>query len=527
MRRGVCRPPARPPAPGDATAVYLVRTIKATQMDLKPMGRGTCTSLASAGGMASCAVQLEGRSGGNSVEDVEEDVEEDEAWRSPPARPPARPPRGWRPAGAPWGGCCTAVEEEEDEAWRLPPARPPARSRRCHGGVSCQDHQGHADGLETDATMYGCLMKFEVECGHTGLAQQLSEEAPSLGIQYYMSLIRAAGRDTDVDIAFAVFDKLMASGLVVVRAAYNSVSDVCASAGDVNRAHTLVVGMWASISVDIITCEVLLKSYCVKNDPHGGRNLLKEMGREGYAPNDVSFNCPINAAVCVNCLQDAWGLIDMMEPSGMAIDHFAVSIMMKSLKKLSNPNKICWSLALLDRSGLDASSDEIMLCTVLETCFKHREFQRLQAILSRYGHQSMLPSAHTYAVLIKAYGVLKLVDGCYKMWNELVVTRAIEPSDLVLGCMLDALACNHHVDEAGHLYIMLTPNNQLNIVICSTPMKSFANCRLGDLAFAARSVLVMIGGGGSTPCNETAQCVGLCVVAAGRGVVVGREGGLV
>merc|ERR1740129_627557 len=260
--------------------------------------------------------------------------------------------------------------------------------------------QIRADGLEPDATMYGCLMEIAVKCGRTDLAQQLSERVPSLDIQNYMSLIRAAGRDKDVETAFAVLEKLKASGLVVDRAACNCVLDVCASAGDMKRARALVDEMRASISVDIITYNVLLKGYCVTNDLHGGRNLLKEMEREGYAPNDVSFNCLINAAVCTNCFHEAWELIDMMEPSGVAIDHYTVSIMMKSLKKQNNPNTVSRTLALLDRSGLDATSDEIMLNTVLETCIKHREFQRLQAILSRYGDQSMLPSAHTYAVLI-------------------------------------------------------------------------------------------------------------------------------
>merc|ERR1740122_887422 len=174
----------------------------------------------------------------------------------------------------------------------------------------------------------------------------------------------------------------------------------------------------------------------------------------------------------------------MMEAAGVAIDGYTVSIMMKSLKNQNNQNNVSRTLALLDRSGLDAWSDEIMLNTVLETCIKHREFQRLQAILSRYGHQSMLPSAHTYAVLIKAYGALKLVDGCYKMWNELVVTRAIEPSDLVLGCMLHALVCNRHVDEAVDLYRKFKSKIQSSTVICSTLMKGFVNCRQGDRAIA-------------------------------------------
>merc|ERR1719343_241692 len=70
-----------------------------------------------------------------------------------------------------------------------------------------------AAGLEPDSMMYGCLMKFSVECGRTELSRELFERAPTLDIQNYMSLIRAASRDKDVDRAFAVLDKLKASGV--------------------------------------------------------------------------------------------------------------------------------------------------------------------------------------------------------------------------------------------------------------------------------------------------------------------------
>merc|ERR1719482_1646194 len=99
--------------------------------------------------------------------------------------------------------------------------------------------------------MYGCLMKFSVECGRTALSQELSEKAPSLDIQNYMSLIRAAGRDKDVDRAFGVLDKLKSSGASVDIAAYNCVLDACVSAGDMKRARVLMSDMQTIATLDI------------------------------------------------------------------------------------------------------------------------------------------------------------------------------------------------------------------------------------------------------------------------------------
>merc|ERR1719155_320816 len=129
--------------------------------------------------------------------------------------------------------------------------------------------QIRAEGLEPDSMMYGCLMKFSVECGRTELSRELFDKAPSLDIQNYMSLIRAAGRDKDVNRAFAVLEKLKSSAVTVDIAAYNCVLDACVSAGDLKRARTLMAEM-RSIStmqnLDIITYNTLLKGYCSKGD---------------------------------------------------------------------------------------------------------------------------------------------------------------------------------------------------------------------------------------------------------------------
>lgn len=333
------------------------------------------------------------------------------------------------------------------------------------------------DGLEPDAMMYGCLMKFSVECGRTELSRTLSEKAPSLDIQNYMSLIRAAGRDRDMDRAFAVLEKLRQSGVRLDIAAYNCVLDVCVSMGEMGRAKELVEEMRTIGTLDIVTYNTLLKGYCVKRDVQGGKQLLKEMERVGLKPNDVSYNCIINAAASAGDFQEAWATVDMMEARGIAIDHYTVSIMMKALKRVKNPKYVGRALALLDRSGLSAWSDEILLNTVLETCIRHREYQRLEAILSKKGQDGCLvwPSVHTYASLIKASGVLKRLEQCWDLWKELTQKRDLQPNEIVLGCMLDALVSNGKLEDAVDLFQVWKKRVTPNSVLYSTIMKGFAN----------------------------------------------------
>jgi len=340
------------------------------------------------------------------------------------------------------------------------------------------------DNLEPDAMMYGCLMKFAVECGRTELSRELSERAPCLDIQNYMSLIRAAGRDKDVGQAFAVLKKLKNSGVAPDLAAYNCVLDVCVSAGDTNSVRRLLDEMRSISPLDVVTYNILLKRYCTTSDVHGARAMMAEMRQDGVRPDDVSYNCLINVTLSSGNFRDAWALVEKMESDGVKVDHYTIAILMKALKQSKNRSDVERALLLLDQSGLDICSDEIMFNTILEMCIKHRECGRLQAALRALSTSNLRPSVHTYGSLIKACGALKQLDRSWAFWREMIEERSIEPNDVVLGCMLDALVCNNHIDDAVALLELWKGKVPLTMVICSTILKGFANTRQAPRAMA-------------------------------------------
>jgi pentatricopeptide repeat protein len=332
-------------------------------------------------------------------------------------------------------------------------------------------------GLEPDSMMYGCLMKFAVECGRTELSEKLFSAAPQLDIQNYMSMIRAAGRDKDVDRAFVVLQKLKDSGAPLDSAAYNHVLDVCVSVGDLKRGCELMAEMKTVSKVDMITYNTMLKGHCSQGNTRAARELLLEMERSGLPPNDVSYNCLINASVSAGNFKDAWETIKMMEQKGVPVDHYTLSIMMKSSKKAKDPREICNVLSLLDRSNLNVCDDEVLLNTVLETCIRHRELNRLQNIMSLFYKSSLRPNVHTYGSLIKACSTLKQVHKCRELWQAMTEHRALQPNDIVLGCMLDALVCNECVEDALTLFNQWKATVPPNTVMYSTIIKGFANSR--------------------------------------------------
>jgi len=338
-------------------------------------------------------------------------------------------------------------------------------------------YQVRDDGLEPDAMMYGCLMRFAVECGKTDLSRHLAEVAPSLDMQKYMSLIRAAGRDGDVERAFNVVQQLKQSGVGVDHAAYNAVLDVCASSGKMDRARVLMQEMRELRMVDVITYNTLLKGYCHAGKLDIAKELLGEMVEVGLQPNEVSYNCILNAAVSgENCnLQEAWDLIDRMEKHKLFVDHFTVSIMMKALKRIRNPGQhVGKALALMERWNIDVCSDEILLNTTLETCIRHREHKHLQSIIDAVLKKDFRASVHTYGTLIKGCGLLRRVPQCWAFWKEMEL-RGAEPGAVVVGCMLDALVCNSHVTEAVNLMEKMKAKVPPNTIMYSILAKGFNN----------------------------------------------------
>eukprot|EP00933_Yihiella_yeosuensis_P062601 TRINITY_DN65590_c0_g1_i1.p1 TRINITY_DN65590_c0_g1~~TRINITY_DN65590_c0_g1_i1.p1 ORF type:complete len:1016 (-),score=200.81 TRINITY_DN65590_c0_g1_i1:136-3183(-) len=338
------------------------------------------------------------------------------------------------------------------------------------------------DGLQPDAMMYGCLMKFAVECGRTSLSMELSKKVPSLDIQNYMSLIRAAGRDRDVNRAFQVIAQLKETGQSVDSAAWNCVLDVCVLNKDMKRARELFDDLKGQNILDVISYNTLLKGYCSVGDLKAAKELLSEMESGEITPNDASYNCLINTAASSGDFDQAWEIVERMQKNNITADHYTISILSKILKKAKNQKNTRKVLHLLDSSGIDLCSDEIMFNAVLETCIRQKEISRIQSMLASYSKSKLHPSIHTYGSLIKACNVIKRVDLCWEHWRAMEEKQGAEPNDIVLGCMLDALVCNNMVEEAVTLFNEWKNRVAKNIVLYSTIVKGFAMTAQADRA---------------------------------------------
>jgi pentatricopeptide repeat protein len=179
--------------------------------------------------------------------------------------------------------------------------------------------------------------------------------------------------------------------------------------------------------------------------------------------------------VAYNTLLKAWSIISMMEKSGFPGDQYTVAIMMNALKKTQNPKDTEKALDLLDRSAVDVFSDGVLLNSVIETCIRHRQHKRLEAIIAKFIEPNVEASVRTYGLLIKACGALKQFEKCWGLWKIATEHHELTPSEHCLGCMLDALVCGGFVEEAvallGNWKKLVPPNT---VTLCAL-LKGFAN----------------------------------------------------
>lgn len=339
---------------------------------------------------------------------------------------------------------------------------------------ACDLHQQVvSDGLEPDAVMYGCLVKFALKCNRAEFRQQLVAKAPKDGPQTYTCLLRAIS-DSDVPRAIAMLEDLRAYGAKVDIATYNSVLDSCVVAKEMDHAQQLVLGIEHAGIANAVTYNTLVKGFCAVGDHAGARRTLRRMSRAGLAPDSASYNSLLGAATSKGDVSGAWAIIEEMEAEGVRPDCYTISIMMTASKRVRESQDADWALAMLDSSGVSACEDDVLFNTVLDACIHRRKLGRLAAVLRTYEASSLRPSVHTYGLLIKSYSLLHRIATCKELWREMV-DRGIQPNDITLSCMLDALVCGGSAKEAVRLFREWQDSVSANTVIYSTLLKGCAN----------------------------------------------------
>jgi len=255
---------------------------------------------------------------------------------------------------------------------------------------------------------------------------------------------------------------------------------------------------------DAVTYNTMLKGLCSANRVDKCMSLLDEMREDGFPPNAVSYNCILNVLVTHHDYDGAWNLVLKMRDDGIEEDHFTLATLMKAVKMrddgieedhftlatLMKAVKVCSSagfaknvLSLLDTTKVDLLQDDVLLHVVLDVCVRLRDMRRLLIVVERVKQSKVSLSVPTLNTLIKALSNLRRIHDVKKLWADMTEVREMQPNDISIGCMVDALVSNDLVGEAVELVKKWKGRISMNCVIYSTLMKGFTLQRNTDAAF--------------------------------------------
>jgi len=302
-----------------------------------------------------------------------------------------------------------------------------------------------ADGLEPDTVMYGGLIKAAVECGRLDLSTKLLRKSGTMDIQNYMSLFRACGRERNVKKALELLAELESSDMVDTTA-YNCVLDVCIKCGDKRAVADLFTKMKCTRYVDTISYNTLLKGMGAgATGLTDATMILQEMRDLELRPNQITYNSLINFAISKGNVNEAWSFVEHMAKENVPVDHFTCSIMMKGLRHSSKPEDVDRTLGLIERSAV--TPDEVLVNTLLDSCIRLKDVNRLTAALKTFRGSGVVPSEHAYGTVIKAYGHARAVDEAWATWKEMLA-RKVSPTESTVAAMVDACVANGAASDA-------------------------------------------------------------------------------
>jgi len=353
--------------------------------------------------------------------------------------------------------------------------------------ASCEEYERACDlypelqgaGIQPDQVMYGCLVKFAVKCGRKELSQELLERSSGTGVsavQSYMHMIRAAGRDGDVNRAFDLLKKLKDEQPAMLDTpVYNMVLDACMTNGRVDQGAQLLKEMRSAGAVNSVSYNTMIKGLLANGNCAAARRCLDVMKTEGFKPDSASYNSFLGSAVSANRFQEVWALVSEMDADGIKLDQYSVSILMKVARKAPHPGDADKALAILDRRYVKVCEDEVLFNTAVDALVRRRDTRRLERVMGEFKTSDLKPSVQSCGLIFRALGALKDLEGCWKLWRQMVEQRCLRPDEVTLSCMLDALVNGGSVASAVDLFETWRSHVTPNTVMYSTLLKGYAS----------------------------------------------------
>merc|ERR1719311_653691 len=154
------------------------------------------------------------------------------------------------------------------------------------------------------------------------------------------------------------------------------------------------------------------------------------------------------------------------------------------LKGLCAGNRVEKAMSLLDEMREDGfPPNAVSYNSILNVLVTNHDYDGAWNLVLKMRADGIEEDHFTLATLMKAVKVCSSAGFAKKLWQDMTEVREMQPNDISIGCMVDALVSNDLVGEAVELVKKWKGKISMNCVIYSTLMKGFTLQRNTDAAF--------------------------------------------
>ncbi|EER16452.1 pentatricopeptide repeat-containing protein, putative, partial [Perkinsus marinus ATCC 50983] len=268
---------------------------------------------------------------------------------------------------------------------------------------------------------------------------------------------------------------------------YNCLLDAAVQCDDMDVVGKVFEEMKDAGRLDVVSFNTVMKGHLKQGNMRQARKTMREMQEAGFPPNVITYNELLHSMVQGKDKRGIWEVVEEMKANGLPPNKVTCSILLKALTSHSHSSDVVRTMELVER--MRGEMDEVLFSSVIEACIRIGKLDILSNKLQQYTAGGGLVkglTAPTYGSMIKAYGHAKDLRRVWSLWSEMR-QRAVKPTAITLGCMVDALVTNRYPEDALSLIheMLNTPDcaDCVNTIVYSTVLKGFALSKQVDRVF--------------------------------------------
>ncbi|KAL8443950.1 hypothetical protein Emed_006493 [Eimeria media] len=223
---------------------------------------------------------------------------------------------------------------------------------------------------------------------------------------------------------------MSAQGIEVNTVTYNSLLDVCARVGAMDRAAMLLDDMLKNgVKPDLITFSTIIKGYCAHGQMDKGLLLLKAMKQKNISPDGVLYNSLLDGCVRAGRSSLCLELWREMQAQRIKPSNFTLSILIK-LHGRMRQLQVAFELVKQLPKMYDFQLNAHVYTCLMAACIENRQYRAAYNVLQNMRREGVAADSKTISTI---------VFGCLKGRMH---AQAVE-------VVLNALESLRHVDAQG------------------------------------------------------------------------------